>query len=190
MKYSDWQLQGQALIASPEEAFERMRAIRHIMPMRSILTSGGYDPVHPGHITCAMEARARCTQELLDETFAHATLIVVVNGDGFLKKKKGRAFMPLKVRCQIMSAFYGVNIVVPFVPSDPNDMTVCEALKLIQPDVFAKGGDRTGIENIPEWDTCLEYGIQVVTNCGDDKHWSSSNFLGDYAAWAREVENA
>jgi bifunctional ADP-heptose synthase (sugar kinase/adenylyltransferase) len=136
------------------------------------------------------DARVRCAWETSDETYKHATLVVVVNGDGFLERKKGRAFMPLKVRSQIVSALSGVNIVVPFNPSNPNDMTVREALAVLSPDAFAKGGDRTNIENIPEWNTCEEHDIKVVTKCGDDKHWSSSNFLGNYASWvAKRLED-
>jgi bifunctional ADP-heptose synthase (sugar kinase/adenylyltransferase) len=189
MKYSDWQLPKQAFIAGLGEATLRLRDTKHIMELmgekhKVILTSGGYDPIHPGHISCMNEARERCAQATSDETYKHASLVVVVNGDDFLRIKKGRAFMPLKVRSQIVSAISGVSIVVPFNPSDPKDMTVCEALAALNPDAFAKGGDRTGIENIPEWATCQEHGIEVVTGCGDEKHWSSSRFLEDFADWA------
>lgn len=188
MKYSDWQLPKQALISSLEEAKLGLFNTKHMMGIlgnvhRIILTSGGYDPIHPGHISCMNVARERCTQVTSDETYRHASLIVIVNGDSFLERKKGRAFMPLKARCQIVSAIHGVSIVVPFEPSNPDDMTVCEALAVLRPDAFAKGGDRTNIKNIPEWDACEEHGIKIVTKCGDDKYWSSSNFLGGYANW-------
>ena len=190
MKYSDWQLPKQALISSLEEAKLGLFNTKHMMGIlgnvhRIILTSGGYDPIHPGHISCMNVARERCTQVTSDETYRHASLIVIVNGDSFLERKKGRAFMPLKVRCQIVSAIHGVSVVIPFVPSDPGDMTVCEALEALSPDVFAKGGDRTGIENIPEWATCEKHGINIVTGCGDEKHWSSSDFLDRHIEWAR-----
>ena len=90
--------------------------------------------------------------------------------------------MPLKVRCQIVSAINGVDIVVPFEASDPSDMSVCEALGVIRPDIFAKGGDRD-ISNIPEVDVCATNNIRIISGCGDDKHWSSSSFLKSYERW-------
>jgi bifunctional ADP-heptose synthase (sugar kinase/adenylyltransferase) len=107
-------------------------------------------------------------------------VVAIVNGDAFLRAKKGRAFQDLHTRCLIVSAIRGVDYVVPFeIEGDP---TVREALRQLRPDVFTKGGDRVDPPSIPEWDVCQELGVDVVTGVGADKQWSSSWFLG---AWSQ-----
>jgi cytidyltransferase-like protein len=132
-----------------------------------VCTSLPADPIHPGHLSCLKES---C--EYGD------SLVVIVNGDWFLKNKKGHHFMPLEMRSQIVAGFKWVDVVVPF--EIENDMTVCEALKVIRPHVFTKGGDRSDPRTIPEWEVCEDYGIQIVTGVGDSKVHSSSNILEDW----------
>ena len=134
-----------------------------------VATSGGYDPLHPGHASC-----------LLDSSRYGDTLVVIVNGDGFLRRKKGKPFMDLKARCQVVSCMRTVDYVIPFEIED--DDTVCEALRVIRPHVFTKGGDRTDMSNIPEWGVCTELGIEVISGVGLDKAWSSSDYL---ETWGR-----
>ena len=134
-----------------------------------VATSGGYDPLHPGHASC-----------LLDSSRYGDTLVVIVNGDGFLRRKKGKPFMDLKARCQVVSCMRTVDFVIPFEIED--DDTVCEALRVIRPHVFTKGGDRTDMSNIPEWGVCTELGIEVISGVGLDKAWSSSDYL---ETWGR-----
>ena len=134
-----------------------------------VATSGGYDPLHPGHVSCLLESSAHGD-----------TLVVIVNGDGFLRRKKGKPFMDLRARCQVVSCIRGVDYVIPFEIED--DDTVCEALRVIRPRVFTKGGDRTDMSNIPEWSVCRELGIEVISGVGMDKAWSSSDYL---ASWGR-----
>lgn len=136
---------------------------------RVVCTSGGYDPIHPGHITCIVESQA-----LGD------TMVVVVNGDAFLTAKKGKPFMPLQTRCQIVSAIRGVDYVVAFEIED--DMTVAKALEAIRPHVFTKGGDRKIGSTMPpsEEAACRTHEIELVDGVGLDKAWSSSDALG---AW-------
>jgi cytidyltransferase-like protein len=137
-----------------------------------VCTSGGFDPLHPGHATCIVES-----SRLGD------ALVVVVNGDSFLRAKKGRPFQDLRTRCQIVSCVRGVDFVIPFEIDD--DPTVCEALRRIRPHVFTKGGDRTDIANIPEWGVCQEHGIRIETGVGLAKDWSSSDFLREWGEfWA------
>jgi D-beta-D-heptose 7-phosphate kinase/D-beta-D-heptose 1-phosphate adenosyltransferase len=137
---------------------------------RIVCTSGGFDPLHPGHASCLIASRG----------FGDA-LVVVVNGDAFLRRKKGRPFMDLLSRCQVVACIRGVDYVVPFEREE--DDTVCEALRVIRPHVFTKGGDRTGPANIPEWPVCRELGIELVTGVGQAKAWSSSDFLRAWGAW-------
>jgi len=138
---------------------------------RIVCTSGGYDPVHPGHLSCIAASRQ----------FGD-TVVVVVNGDGFLTRKKGKPFQDLETRCRIMSYARGADVIVPF--EIENDQTVREALRRIKPHVFTKGGDRCSPETIPEWDICQELGITVETGIGEPKNWSSSDFL---AKWKGET---
>jgi D-beta-D-heptose 7-phosphate kinase/D-beta-D-heptose 1-phosphate adenosyltransferase len=132
-----------------------------------VATSGGFDPVHPGHLSCILESHQYGD-----------TVVVIVNGDTFLKNKKGKGFMDLKTRCQIMAFAKGVDYVIPF--EIENDQTVCVALDLLKPHTFTKGGDRTNAKNIAEWGVCEKNGIQIITGVGYDKMWSSSDFLKEW----------
>lgn len=134
-----------------------------------VATSGGFDPIHPGHIS-SLQASAALGD----------VMVAIVNGDSFLRAKKGRPFQDLETRCLIVSAIRGVDYVVPF--EIGGDHTVREALRRLRPDIFTKGGDRVDAHTIPEWDVCQELGIQVVTGVGADKQWSSSWFLD---AWSQ-----
>lgn len=132
-----------------------------------VATSGGFDPIHPGHIS-SLQASA-----------AYGDVVVaIVNGDAFLTAKKGKPFQDLATRSLIVSAIRGVDYVVPF--EIENDTTVSEALRRLRPAVFTKGGDRVDHSSIPEWGVCQELGIEVVSGVGDDKRWSSSWFLEDW----------
>lgn len=132
-----------------------------------VATSGGYDPIHPGHISLIIES-----QKYGD------TVVVIVNGDSFLTTKKGRPFQNLETRSLIVSGIAGVDYVVPF--EIKNDMSVSKALEIIKPHVFTKGGDTVDPSTIREWDTCQANDIEVVFGVGDDKKWSSSWFLKDW----------
>ena len=132
-----------------------------------VATSGGFDPIHPGHISCIIESKK----------FGD-TLVVIVNGDAFLKAKKGHPFQNLETRSLIVSGIAGVDYVIPF--EIKNDQTVNKALAALKPDVFTKGGDRVDEKTIPEWATCKKYGIEVISGIGADKQWSSSWFLRDW----------
>lgn len=145
--------------------------LRDTIPGDVWMTSGGYDSIHPGHITSIIDSALRCHDNDTSNRF-----IVVVTGNRFLKEKKRQEFMELKTRCQIVSGIKGVDIVIGFEVA-PGDKTVIKAIEGIRPNVFIKGGDRTGIENIPEWEVCKRLGIQIITNVGSDKRWSSSAYL-------------
>jgi D-beta-D-heptose 7-phosphate kinase/D-beta-D-heptose 1-phosphate adenosyltransferase len=148
-------------------AFESLRATLG----RIVATSGGFDPVHPGHASLLLEAR-----KLGD------TLVAIVNGDAFLRRKKGKPFQDLRTRCQVVSFLRGVDFVLPF--EIEGDMTVCEALRRLRPHVFANGGDRASPEDLPEWKVCQEQGIEMVFGVGASKQWSSSDFLKEWAAFS------
>jgi len=126
------------------------------------MVSGGFDPLHIGHVRYLRSAAKFCR-----------TLIIIVNGDSFLKRKKGYVFMPLDERCEILQAL-GLGIVIPY---ESESDTVIEMLEVCKPHKFFKGGDRTGKENIPEWATCERLGIEVITGVGGGKIQSSSELV-------------
>tara|TARA_Y100000310_G_scaffold292479_1_gene321249 strand:- start:156 stop:656 length:501 start_codon:yes stop_codon:yes gene_type:complete len=126
-----------------------------------IAISGGFDPVHIGHI------------QMLEAASNYGKVVVIVNSDSWLAKKKGYVFMPFDERCAIMGAFAGVFNVIGV---DDSDGSVCEALEKIKPDFFGNGGDRTN-KNIPELDLCNKLGIDTVFSLGGSKVQSSSKLV-------------
>jgi cytidyltransferase-like protein len=136
-----------------------------------VIVSGGFDPVHSGHIKLIKEAR------LLGDM-----LIVGINSDEWLTRKKGRAFMPWNERLCVLNNLSSVDEVYTF---DDDDGTACRLLQQVQahyPDakiIFANGGDRTSI-NIPEMTVD---GVEFVFGVGgENKSNSSSWILQDWKA--------
>ena len=127
------------------------------------VVSGGFDPIHKGHVQYLLDAFLRCE-----------FLIVIVNGDSFLQRKKGFRFMDAEERAFIVDNIKGVDQTIIYTSESD---TVDEPLALIKPDKFFKGGDRTGPDNIPEWSTCVKYGIAVITGVGGNKIQSSSDLV-------------
>lgn len=131
-----------------------------------VATSGGFDPIHIGHIRLLKESRA-----LGDR------LIVILNNDNWLMKKKGYIFMNQDERKEILEAFAFVDeVIITKHATDDEDTTVCRELSEIKPDIFAKGGDRTA-ENTPENKVCEEIGCKVVYNVGAGGKVQSSSWL-------------
>ena len=125
------------------------------MPKR-IAISGGFDPIHPGHIAMIEGARK------------YGEVHIIVNSDEWLIRKKGFFFQPWIDRKKILEAY------TPHIhPVDDSDGTVCEALRNIKPDYFGNGGDRVKT-NTPELSVCDELGIEPVFELGGGKYSSSS----------------
>src|SRR4030043_2438614 len=127
----------------------------------TVAVSGAFDPIHVGHIAYIREAA-----KLGDR------LVVILNNDNFLLRKKGFVFRPFEDRKEILESVKGVDEVIASVDED---QTVCKTLELVKPDIFAKGGDRTGPENIPEAETCRRIGCKLVNNVGGGKIRSKSD---------------
>ena len=146
-----------------------LRMLADIKNERLIVTSGGFDPMHVGHLRCLIES-AELTQKIGGRT----RLAVIVNGDGFLLRKKGYAFMPELERMEIIAGVRGVDYVVPW---DDGGQTVTGALAVLKPFAFTKGGDRDAASNVPEFDLCEQMGTQVIFNVGGGKIQSSSTLV-------------
>ncbi|MCL5667046.1 MAG: adenylyltransferase/cytidyltransferase family protein [Patescibacteria group bacterium] len=136
--------------------------------MKTIAISGGFDPVHIGHIELMQEAKA-----------LGGRLVVILNNDNWLKKKKGFAFMNENERKAVIEAIrYVDEVVITQHPASPDDMSVCAALEKIKPDIFANGGDRKPDgDPIPEVELCEKLGIQLVYNIGKSGKIQSSSAL-------------
>ncbi len=143
----------------------------------TVAVSGGFDPIHAGHVRMIQEAAA-----LGDR------LVVIMNNDNWLKHKKGYAFMPEAERKEILESIKGVDeVVVTSHPVAVIDRSVCTELRLIQPGIFANGGDRTG-DNIPEVAVCDEIGCTMIFEVGrGGKMQSSSWLVKNVAAVARHL---
>lgn len=146
-----------------------LRILADIKNERLIVTSGGFDPMHVGHLRCLIES-----SELAQKAGRKTRLAVIVNGDGFLLRKKGYAFMPEAERMEIIAGVKGVNYVVPW---DDGSQTVTGALAILKPVAFTKGGDRDAASNVPEFDLCEQMGTQVIFNVGGGKIQSSSTLV-------------
>ena len=120
-----------------------------------VAVSGAFDPIHVGHIRYLREAA-----KLGD------SLVVILNRDEFLIRKKGFVFIPFWERREILQSIKGVDAVVASVDED---QTVVKTLELVKPDIFAKGGrGGVGLDEIPEIDTCNRLGCQVVLHVGGE----------------------
>lgn len=137
------------------------------VPAKKIVAvSGGFDPVHIGHIRMFEEARA-----LGDE------LVVILNNDHWLQKKKGYVFMHEVERKEILEALRAVDrVVLTMHGADPSDMSVSEDLRALRPHIFANGGDRHS-HNTPEDAVCAELGIAMAFNVGRGGKVQSSSWL-------------
>src|SRR3989338_3166929 len=97
-----------------------------------VAVSGGFDPIHIGHVRMFNEAK-----KLGDR------LVVILNNDNWLKYKKGHVFMPERERKEILEAFEAVDEVFVTEHEDgTTDISICDALRKVRPHIFAKGGDR------------------------------------------------
>lgn len=135
-----------------------------------VAVSGGFDPVHVGHVRLFQEAK-----KLGDK------LVVILNNDNWLRKKKRHVFMPQEERKEIIEALSSVDkVVFTGHKSSPADMSVCAELKRLKPDIFAQGGDRFSA-NTPEVGACRQIGCRIVYGVGrGGKVQSSSWLLGKY----------
>ena len=127
-----------------------MRNQKHLP--KWVAVSGGFDPLHIGHVRMFKEAR-----KLGDK------LVVIMNNDNWLRMKKGFTFMPQKERAEIIKNFSFVDkIVLTDHEKGDTDKSVCRTLAKVKPAIFANGGDRKPDgDPVPEVALCKKLGINL-----------------------------
>tara|TARA_R110001606_G_scaffold74928_3_gene173681 strand:+ start:2833 stop:3249 length:417 start_codon:yes stop_codon:yes gene_type:complete len=130
---------------------------------KKIMVSGGFDPPHIGHV------------RMFQDAAKWGEVIVAINSDDWLMRKKGYVFMPWNERAEIIREMRSVYHVVSF---NDNDDTANQAIKIHRPDAFANGGDRKK-KNTPEMDLCDKLGIQMLWGVGGKDKPQSSSWLVD-----------
>lgn len=129
-----------------------------------IACSGGFDCLHSGHLAY-LRAAAR-----------YGKVLVILNTNEWLVRKKGYAFMDWVERRDILSELECVHDIVK---AKDDDGTVCESLRhLLDVKMFGKGGDRT-ISNTPEAEICQKLGIRMIFGLGGEKKQSSSALVAN-----------
>ncbi|MEK7539507.1 MAG: adenylyltransferase/cytidyltransferase family protein [Patescibacteria group bacterium] len=142
-----------------------------------VMVSGGFDPVHIGHVRLFNEAK-----KLGDK------LVVVINNDNWKRQKRKHVFMPDHERKEIIEAFACVDRVIitghPKNPKGPKGMSVSKELLKIKPHIFANGGDRDEKDSknsdsslYYDIETCKKLGIKMVFNIGYGGKIQSSSDL-------------
>jgi D-beta-D-heptose 7-phosphate kinase/D-beta-D-heptose 1-phosphate adenosyltransferase len=143
--------------------------------MKIVLVTGGFDPIHSGHIAYFKSARALGDM-----------LIVGLNSDEWLERKKGRAFMPWNERLCIINNLAMVDEVYTFNDEDDSARHFIQQARAHYPEaelIFANGGDRTA-ENIPEMS---ESNIEFVFGVGGTDKANSSSWILD--EWKNQKTN-
>jgi D-beta-D-heptose 7-phosphate kinase/D-beta-D-heptose 1-phosphate adenosyltransferase len=143
-----------------------------LYPDKTILLSGGFDPLHIGHV------------QMMQNAAKIARVIVAVNTDEWLMRKKGYIFMPEAQRIQIVQAIEGVDYAfsmrdMPPIGDNPgsdDDNTACAAIRYLSPDFFGNGGDRK-LGAVPEDDVCASYGCKQIYGLGGNDKPQSSSWL-------------
>lgn len=147
-----------------------------------VAVSGGFDPIHPGHVRLFNRAK-----KLGDE------LVVILNNDNWLKAKKIVPFMSGKERKEVIEAMRAVDrVILTGHKPNPTDMSVSAELKKLKPTIFANGGDRKK-GNVPEDIVCETYGIKMVYNVGhggkvESSSWLLANYVDNHKKHVKKVK--
>ena len=140
------------------------------------LVSGGFDPVHVGHLRMFKDAKS-----LSDK------VILLLNNDEWLVKKKGKPFMTENQRKEILKEFKSISRVIIQTSSDKSSTKAIEEFVLKNPNkniCYCNGGDRSNIKNILEADICKKLGVSLEFGVGGENKIESSsqltkNYLGN-----------
>ena len=132
-----------------------------------ILVSGGFDPIHSGHI------------KLINDANKYGDVVVLLNSDQWLRNKKGKEFLPISERKIIMQNIKGVLEVIEF---NDNDKTCVNGIKkaksLFKDKIikFANGGDRNN-KTTPEKEFCDKNNIETLFGIGGNDKSNSSSWI-------------
>ena len=132
-----------------------------------ILVSGGFDPIHSGHI------------KLINDANKYGDVVVLLNSDAWLRNKKGKEFLPFSERRLIMKNIKGVLEVIEFNDSDKTCIDGIKKAKSIFKDKvikFANGGDRNN-NTTPEKKFCDENNIETLFGIGGSDKSNSSSWI-------------
>ena len=132
-----------------------------------VLISGGFDPIHSGHI------------KLIEEASKYGDIVVLLNSDKWLQNKKGKAFLPFEERKLIMLALKNVNDVIRCGELDYTCIDGIEKAVKKYPDhniKFANGGDRNN-NSTPERFFCEKNGIELLWGIGGENKLNSSSWI-------------
>ena len=132
-----------------------------------ILVSGGFDPIHSGHI------------KLINDANKYGDVVVLLNSDKWLRKKKGKEFLPFSERKIIMQNIKGVLEVIKFNDNDRTCVDGIKKAKLLFKDKvikFANGGDRNN-NTTPEKKFCDESDIETLFGVGGNDKSNSSSWI-------------
>ena len=134
------------------------------------IVSGGFDPIHVGHIELINNASKLVSQN-------GGGVLAIVNDDDFLIRKKGKPFMPFFERKIILENLKNIELVIKCIDKD---QTVCKTLEELArlagneyKLLFCNGGDRTNGDDTPEHKTCEQVGITPVYGLGEKIQSSS-----------------
>ena len=116
----------------------------------TVMVSGGFDPVHVGHI------------RMITAAAKYGDVVIVANSDNWLFREKGFVFMSFEQRKEILNAIKGVILVDSV---DDDDGTVCKAILRLRPTYFANGGDRSRT-NTPEVELCNDLNVELLWGVG------------------------
>ena len=135
--------------------------------MKVVLVTGGFDPLHSGHI-----AYINAAKKLGD------LLVIGLNSDEWLTRKKGQPFMPFDERLAVIGTNQNIDYIINF---DDTDDSACSAIQAVREKfpnatiVFANGGDRTK-NNIPEMDI-MDDNVEFVFGVGGETKKNSSSWI-------------
>ena len=132
-----------------------------------VLVSGGFDPIHSGHI------------KLIEDASRYGNIIVLLNSDTWLENKKGKAFLPFEERKIIMKALKNVIDVIICGNVDNTCIDGIEKVVKKYPNhkiKFANGGDRNN-NSTPESIFCEKNGIELLWGIGGENKSNSSSWI-------------
>lgn len=132
------------------------------MANRLVAISGGFDPLHQGHL------------KLMSEALSLGEVLVIVDSDEYVSSKH-RLLMPQEERMSIVSAVKGISKILPGVTRDGDTSPL---LRIHRPDIYLVGPDHADITQLPEYECCKQLGIEIrVASWPREKEWRSSEII-------------